>query len=219
MVQEQSDSDSRQVNSPDKAALTEVPGWFEEELGYAWKHLFPITPASIRSGKLPLDHNAWSLTPNPWWKFYTDVSEISLEAAEELSRQRRPSITPHWDKSEWIIQERKFVNFRGMAIAHWGNHPTLKLIQLMAPVQRCDVLLNCREEISSILKHMIIWKLEWGAPKDLLRRMGWSMVDTASMNTNPSEIEVPLANLLVSDVNGQSDFRLVATSLASVASL
>ena len=78
-----------------RVASTETPSWFEEELGYAWKHLFPITLASIRSRKLPLDHNACSLTPNPWWKFCTDVPEISLEAAEELSKQRRPSVVPH----------------------------------------------------------------------------------------------------------------------------
>ena len=28
--------------------------------------------------------------------------------------------------------------------------------------------------------------------KDILRRMGWSMVEAAVMNTNPIEIEVPL---------------------------
>ena len=84
------------------------------------------------------------------------------------------------------------MDFRGMATAHLGNHPTLKLIQLMAPVQRCNVLLNYREKILGILKHMIIWKPEWGASNDLLRRMGWSMVDTTSMNANPSEIKVPL---------------------------
>ena len=101
-----------------RAAPTETPGWFEEELGYAWKHLSPITPVSIRTGKLPLDHNAWSLTPNPWWKFYIDMPEISLEAAEELNRPRWSSVVPHWDESGWIIQERKLVDFRGMATAH-----------------------------------------------------------------------------------------------------
>ena len=28
------------------------------------------------------------------------------------------------------------MDFRGMATTHMGNHPTLKLIQIMAPVQR-----------------------------------------------------------------------------------
>jgi len=35
---------------------------------------------------------------------------------------------------------------------------------------------------------MMIWKLEWTTSKDLLRRLGWSMVDAAMMNPNPSEI-------------------------------
>nr|POF22974.1 hypothetical protein CFP56_15651 [Quercus suber] len=112
-----------------RAAPTETLGWFEEELGLEWKHLFLITTASIRTGDLPLDHNAWNLMPNPWWKFLTNVLKISLEAIEELNRQRRPSVVPHWDESE-----RKLVDFWGKAMAHMGNYPTLKLVQLMAPV-------------------------------------------------------------------------------------
>ena len=178
----------------------ETPGWFEEELGQAWKRIFPITPESIRLGNLPLEHKAWTLTPNPWWKFLTDVPKISWEAAEDLNRQRRPLVMPHWDESGWIIQERKLVDFRGMATAHMGNHPTLKLIQIMAPVQKCDVLLSCREDILGILKYMLIWKPNWMASKDLLRRMGWSMVEATAMNTNPPEIEVPLSQFVKMNV-------------------
>ena len=107
---------------------------------------------------------------------------------------------PHWDESEWIIQERKLVDFRGMATAHMGNHPTLKLIQIMAPVQKSDMFLSCREDILGILKYMLIWKPNWMASKDLLRRMGWSMVEAAAMNTNPPEIEVPLSQFVKMNV-------------------
>ena len=72
---------------------------------------------------------------------------------------------PHWDKSRWVIQERKLVDFRGMATTHIGNHPMLKLIQIMAPVKKCDVLLSYRKDILGILKHMIIWKPDWGHPR------------------------------------------------------
>ena len=47
-----------------------------------------------------------------------------------------------------------------------------------------------------ILKYMMIWKLDWMGSKDILRRMGWSMVETAVMNTNPMEIEVPLGHFV-----------------------
>ncbi|XP_075659165.1 uncharacterized protein LOC142629055 [Castanea sativa] len=87
-----------------------------------------------------------------------------------------------------------------MAMAHMGNHPTLKLIQIMALVKNCDVLLSCREDILGILKHMIIWKSDWRASKDLLRRMGWSMVEVVAMNTNPPEIEVPLSQFVKMNV-------------------
>ncbi|XP_050254456.1 uncharacterized protein LOC126700356 [Quercus robur] len=45
------------------------------------------------------------------------------------------------------------------------------------------------EDIMSILKYMMIWKPEWMGSKDFLRRMGWSMVEEAMMNSNPQEIE------------------------------
>ena len=99
---------------------------------------------------------------------------------------------PHWDESSWIIQERKLVDFRGAVTTHMGNHPSLKLIQILAPVQKLDALLYCREDIVGILKYMMIWKPNWMRSKDILRRMGWSMVEAAVMNTNPLEIEVPL---------------------------
>ena len=42
---------------------------------------------------------------------------------------------PHFDKSGWIIQERKIMDFRGLALTHMGNHPMLKLIQILVPVK------------------------------------------------------------------------------------
>ena len=53
---------------------------------------------------------------------------------------------PHFDKSGWIIQEKKLVDFRGMGTTHMGNHPMLKLVQILAPVKSCDVLICCRED-------------------------------------------------------------------------
>ena len=189
-----------EIISQIRAVPTEIQGEFEEELKQAWKHIFPITSESIRLGSLPLEHRALFVTPNPWWKFLTDIPEVSWEAAKELNKQRRPFVVPHWDESGWIIQERRLVDFRGMATAHLGNHPTLKLIQIMAPVKKYDVLLNCREDISGILKHMIIWKPEWGASKELLRKMGWSMVEATTMNINPQEIEVLLSQFIKMNV-------------------
>ena len=78
-----------------RAVPRETLGWFKEELGQAWKRIFPITVKSIRLGNLPLEHKAWTLTPNPWWKFLTDVLQISWEVAEDLNRQRRPFVVPH----------------------------------------------------------------------------------------------------------------------------
>lgn len=39
-----------------------------------------------------------------------------------------------------------------------------------------------------ILKYTIVWKPNWGMSKDLLRGMGWSMVDASMMNPRPMEI-------------------------------
>jgi len=77
----------------------------------------------------------------------------------------------HFDEFEWIIQDRKLVDFRGMATTHMGNHPMLKLVQILALVKRCDMLIYCREDVMGILKYMMIWKPEWKYSKDLLRRI------------------------------------------------
>ncbi|XP_030943860.1 uncharacterized protein LOC115968578 [Quercus lobata] len=173
-----------------RASPTLSMGWHEEALKNAWKQIFPLTPTSSRTGLLNLDHPAWGLTPNPWWKFITDTPLLSWEEAERLSKYLRPSVVPHYDESGWVIQERKIVDSRGMALAHMGNHPSLKLIQVLAPVQKCDLLICCNEEILGILRYMMIWKPEWTTSKDLLRSPGWSMVDAAMMN--PSSSETPL---------------------------
>lgn len=183
-----------------RATSTETSGWFKEEMGRAWKHIFPSTPSNIKIGNLALDHLAWNLIPNPWWKFLTNVLVVSMEASEELCKQRRPSVVPHWDESGWIIQERKLVDFREVVTTHMGNHPTLKLIQILVPVQRCDALLCCREDIVGILKYMTIWKPNWMGCKDILRRIGWSMVEAAVMNINPMEIEVPLGQFVKTNI-------------------
>ena len=35
-----------------KAAPTDTLGWFEKDLTATWKHIFPITPTSVRTGNL-----------------------------------------------------------------------------------------------------------------------------------------------------------------------
>lgn len=82
------------------------------------------------------------------------------------------------------------MDFRGTSSAHLGNHPTLKLIQILEPVQQCNLLICCKEETLDILKYMMVWKPEWAMGKDLLQRMGWSMVEAAILNPRP--VEVPL---------------------------
>ncbi|KAF3956390.1 hypothetical protein CMV_018479 [Castanea mollissima] len=42
-----------------RVAPTEKLSWCDEGLGKAWKKIFSITPSSIKTGLLPLDHPAW----------------------------------------------------------------------------------------------------------------------------------------------------------------
>ena len=53
---------------------------------------------------------------------------------------------PHFDKTGWIIQEKRIVDFRGLASAYMGNHPMLKLIQILVPIKNYDMLI-CAERI------------------------------------------------------------------------
>ena len=86
-----------------KASPTKDLGWCEVEMGPTWKNIFPITPESRKTGKIPLDHLAWGLMPNPWWSLITDIPLISWDESEALSKQRKPSVKPHFDESEWVI--------------------------------------------------------------------------------------------------------------------
>ena len=155
-----------------RAAPTVTLGSFDEELMAAWKHILPITLTSVRTGFVRLDHPAWDSTPNPWWKFLTDAPLISKEEAQELNELRRPLVMPHLDEFGWLIQERKVIDFRGLAVSHLGNFPTLKLFQTLNQAKKCDLLLCCREDIQGILTYMTVWKPEWMASKDLLRSLG-----------------------------------------------
>lgn len=142
----------------------------------------------MRTRTLPLDHLAWGATPNPCWKFLTDLPLITEKEAEELNKLRRPLVTPHLDESEWLVQERKAIDFRGLAMTHLGNYLTMKLVHILKTVTRCDLLLYSREEIQGILNYLVVWKLDWVASKDLLRRMGWSMIASSMRRPNPNEI-------------------------------
>ena len=71
-----------------------------------------------------------------------------------------------------------------------GNFPILKLFQILTLVKRCDLLVTCREDIPGILKYLIVWKPDWMASTNLLRTMGWSMMEVAAMMPNPVEVPV-----------------------------
>ncbi|KAK9987330.1 hypothetical protein SO802_032281 [Lithocarpus litseifolius] len=70
-----------------RAAPMDTIGWVEEGLRGAWKTMFPLTQESRKMGYLDPDHPAWGITPNPWWKFLTDIPLISWEKAERLNGQ------------------------------------------------------------------------------------------------------------------------------------
>ena len=95
---------------------------------------------------------------------------------------------PHLDESGWIVQERKVIDYKGSVSMHLGNMPTLKLFQILNQVKRCDLLVCCKEEIQGILNYLVVWKPDWVASKDLLRRLGWSMIASTMMGTNPMEV-------------------------------
>lgn len=80
------------------------------------------------------------------------------------------------------------IDFRGSLSTHLGNMPTLKLFQTLKKIEKYDLLLCCREEIQEIMNYMAMWKPYWVASKDLLRRLGWSMITSTKMGTNPMEI-------------------------------
>ena len=81
-----------------RASRTDTLGWFEKELRAAWKNLFPITLANLRTGDLAFEHPAWGSTPNQWWKFLINILLITEKDAEALNKQRRPLVVPQLDE-------------------------------------------------------------------------------------------------------------------------
>ena len=65
-------------------------------------------------------------------------------------------------------------------------------------MEKCDVLMSCREDVEGILKYMMLWKPEWKHSKDLLRSLGWSMVEAAVMN--PSRVEIPMDQFIKTNI-------------------
>lgn len=47
---------------------------------------------------------------------------------------------PHLNESGWLIQERRVIDFRGLAASHLGNFPTLELFQILNQVKKYDLL-------------------------------------------------------------------------------
>uniref|UniRef100_A0A7N2N4Z5 Endonuclease/exonuclease/phosphatase domain-containing protein n=1 Tax=Quercus lobata TaxID=97700 RepID=A0A7N2N4Z5_QUELO len=125
---------------------------------------------------------------NPWWKFITNMPLISEKDAEELNRLRRPLVVPHLDEFGWLVQERKVIDFKRIVSMHLGNFPIMKLFQTFNPGKTCDLLISCREEIQGILNYMVLWKPNRVASKELLRRLGWSMIASSMVGPNPMEI-------------------------------
>nr|POF01814.1 hypothetical protein CFP56_06196 [Quercus suber] len=129
--------------------------------------------------------------PNPWWKFLMDVPEVSVEMSEELSRQKRPSIVPHWELGQIQVDHSREEagGFQRDGHSTYGKSSNAEI----DPNYGSGEEMRCTFELQrGYPRHSEAHdNLEagLGASKDLLRRMGWSMVEAAAMNTNPPEIE------------------------------
>ena len=77
----------------------------------------------------------------------------------------------------------------GVAVSmHLGNFPKMKLFKTFNPVKTCDLLISCNEEIQGILNYMVLWEPNRVASKELLRRLGWSMITSSMVGPNLMEI-------------------------------
>ena len=63
----------------------------------------------------------------------------------------------------------------------------MKLYQILKLISKCDLLVCCKEEIQGILKYLVLWKPNWTATMDLLRNVGWSLMEVATMGSNSIE--------------------------------
>ena len=108
------------------------------DLMQAWKNMFPLTETSKNLGYLPLKEEAWSLIPNPWWRFLTDRPTVPLPRMSNLEQSKltlgRPPSEKYLTeaKTEWtqpMIVVRKILHDRPGECMMIGHLHRVKLIQ------------------------------------------------------------------------------------------
>ena len=112
---------------------------------------------------------------------------------------------PHLDELGWLVQERKVIDFKGSASTHLGNFfndEVVPVSQNSLEMRSSDLL---QRGDSGILNYMTVWKPNRVASKDLLQRMGWSMIAMSMTRSNPMEIStthVAQMNILIWNCRG-----------------
>ena len=145
---------------------TEIIGWFEWELMKAWQNLFPLTEMSCRTGFLPLSDEAWSSTPDPWWRFLMDrptIPTITLVQSRQTSSHylSEESLTElKVQDVEPVITERKILKNTPVECKVLGHVHRVKLIQFSMPVIRGTMVVRTNQVEMGILNHAVMIFLE-----------------------------------------------------------
>ena len=190
---------------------TEVMGWFEWELMQAWRNLFPLTDLSRRTGFLPIMDKAWSLTPNPWWRFLMDrpvpPTNTSTQSGQTSSLYlSEKSLTElEVPDVETVITERKVLRNTSVECAVMGHIYRVKLIQCSMPVIRGTVLVRTNLAELGILNHVVtIFPKEVRSRQVLIERWRWRVTGhhSAVDLLDRSSFTLPTVNIVVWNCRG-----------------
>nr|POE84594.1 hypothetical protein CFP56_70683 [Quercus suber] len=130
---------------------TEVWGWFDTELMLAWKNMFPLTEISKLVGYLPMEDEAWKLTPNPWWRFLTDRPTVPTPLMNNFGLLAQKSKVQPLEKflteaeQEWIqpvITGRMILQVAPVECVMMGNLHWVKLLQVAEPMIPGTILIR-----------------------------------------------------------------------------
>ena len=161
--------------------------------------MFPLTDESREMGYLPLMNKAWELTPNPWWRFVTDIpaslapppsssSSSETRSSMQLSERSLTKTEKGWMDS--MISVKKILQDKPVECYMKGSLHKMKMIQFVKAKIGGTILTKTSIEVMGIVHHSI--NLFHGSLVKKAKVMGvWILRDTedssslVSLDINP----------------------------------
>lgn len=131
--------------------------WFNPDLKEAWRWIFPLTPLSVKLGRLLRSDPKWGAMKNPWWSHLTDVPkrEEERKLVWESSPQIFPTLMLCVAKPGMSLSARRMLEDQPITTSFIGNQYAVKIIQVFQPTAIFNLHVMVEEKKIGVLKHYI----------------------------------------------------------------